>query len=35
MFGRESARKELGGLIEDLRRGDGPGGVEGAPHSEH
>ncbi|CAH8391417.1 unnamed protein product [Eruca vesicaria subsp. sativa] len=21
MFGRESARKELGGLIEDLRRG--------------
>ncbi|CAA7406731.1 unnamed protein product [Spirodela intermedia] len=35
MFGRESARKELGGLIEDLRRGDDPSVVEGAPHSEH
>ncbi|XP_072976194.1 uncharacterized protein [Typha angustifolia] len=23
MFGRESARKELSGLIEDLRRSDG------------
>ncbi|MQL75878.1 hypothetical protein Taro_008261 [Colocasia esculenta] len=35
MFGRESARKELGDLIEDLRRPGDAGGGEAAPHSEH
>ncbi|XP_059643785.1 uncharacterized protein LOC132285613 [Cornus florida] len=31
MFGRESARKELGDLIENLRRGDSGSGSP--PHS--
>ncbi|KAG2315259.1 hypothetical protein Bca4012_066108 [Brassica carinata] len=32
MFGRESARKELGGLIEELRRGGGSDSAS-PPHS--
>ncbi|PKI46933.1 uncharacterized protein LOC116203738 [Punica granatum] len=32
MFGRESARKELGDLIEDLRRSSGTSG-DSSPHS--
>lgn len=32
MFGRESARKELGDLIEDLRQSSGSGG-DSSPHS--
>ena len=35
MFGRESARKELGGLIEELRRGENPVATERAPDSDH
>ncbi|XP_078437971.1 putative membrane lipoprotein [Wolffia australiana] len=34
MFGRESARKELEGLIEELRRDGNPSGIERDPHSE-